>query len=162
MALVFINTLTAMIKVFSLLLSPLATNGSHHCQQHLSELTDLRAIQSFCRRTSSSVYPQSSYLPPCFFKVLKSMLWQLFPSWSVFNLGRRKATVSQNVNSDNIRNRMWTFRFTALCWVYTLFCLQSAAFLLFKNRLKFLLLWRKRMTCEVQWHHSCWKDWNLW
>lgn len=44
MALVFINTLTAMIKVFSLLLSPLATNGSHHCQQHLSELTDLRAI----------------------------------------------------------------------------------------------------------------------
>lgn len=60
-----------MIKVFSLLLSPLATNGSHHCQQHLSELTDLRAIQSFCRRTSSSVYPQSSYLPSAFSRFWK-------------------------------------------------------------------------------------------
>lgn len=91
---------------------------------------------------------------PCFFKVLKCMPWQLFLSWSVFNLERRKATGSWNVNSANIRNRMWTFRFTALCWVYTVFCLQPAVFLLLKKQLKFLLFWRKRMKCEVRCHQS--------
>lgn len=99
---------------------------------------------------------------PCFFKVWKSMPWQLFLLWSMLNLERRKETGSRNVNSASIRNRMWTFRVTAFCWVYTLFCLQSAVFLLLKKQLKFLLLWRKRMKCEVQCHQCCWKDQNLW
>lgn len=58
-----------MIKVFSLLLSPSATNGSHHCQQHLSELTDLRAI-SVEEQVLQCIHNPVTY-PPAFSRFWK-------------------------------------------------------------------------------------------